>query len=77
MSDRQEIGVAVREARIRRGLTQVELAKQLGCGRTQLTNVENGRYAPSLFTIQEVAAATRMLFTYSHERGWRIRRTAR
>ena len=38
----------VREERLRRELSQVELAAELGVSRQTVISVENGRYLPSL-----------------------------
>ena len=66
------IGEAMRAARLARGLTQAELSERLGVGRTQLVNVERGRFTPSLFTLQEVADACRVRFACGDARwSWR------
>ncbi len=38
----------VREERLRRELSQVELAAELGVSRQTVISIENGRYLPSL-----------------------------
>lgn len=68
------IGETLRAARHARGLTQEQLAKRIGVGRTQVTNIEGDRFCPSLHTIQEAAQAMHVSFSYSPKHGWRWRR---
>lgn len=44
------------EARKKRGMTQKELAKAVGISRAYLTNIELGKYTPSLRTAHKIAA---------------------
>lgn len=39
----EELGATLKEARVRRGLTQKEVCADLRIGRTQLNEIENGR----------------------------------
>ena len=56
-------GEVARYARQRRGVTQADLAADLGVGRTQLVNVETGRFQPSIATIEELSLALGARFT--------------
>lgn len=49
--------VALREARLRAGLTQAELARRAGLSRCAYTNIEKGRKYPSLVTALRIADA--------------------
>ena len=42
MDDSKAIGARIRDARIRKGLTQADLAAAIGVSRAHLTNVEGG-----------------------------------
>lgn len=64
------IGEVIREAREWRGLTQGELAAQMGVGRTQVVNIESGRFWPSVQSLEEAADALRVSFLYRSNRGW-------
>lgn len=37
------MGIEIKIARIKKGLTQIELAKELGCTRGTIHNLENGK----------------------------------
>lgn len=47
--------VALREARLRAGLTQAELARRVGLSRSAYTNIEKGRKYPSLVSALRIA----------------------
>ena len=64
------VGEVIREARERRGMTQGELASQMGIGRTQVVNIETGRFQPSLESLEEAADVLRVSFLYRSNRGW-------
>jgi transcriptional regulator with XRE-family HTH domain len=57
MAWQQELGRQIREARKRAGRTQVELAVHLSVSREQLSNYENGKSAPPVNVVAEIAAA--------------------
>lgn len=44
------------EARKKHGMTQGELAKAVGISRAYLTNIELGKYTPSLRTAHKIAS---------------------
>lgn len=47
-------GDLLREARLRRGLTQAELATQAGTARSQISRYERGDVVPSLETLRRL-----------------------
>jgi transcriptional regulator with XRE-family HTH domain len=50
--------VLVRQARIRQGLTQVELAKRAGTSQPVISAYEHGRRDPSVATLRKLIAAS-------------------
>lgn len=44
----------LKELRISKNLTQEEFAKKIGISRTYYTNIEKGRYIPSLITANKI-----------------------
>ena len=57
MTWQQELGQQIRDARRRAGRTQKELAVHLSVSREQLSNYENGKSAPAVNVVAEIAAA--------------------
>lgn len=51
------VGVKVQAARKRRGLTQEQLAAQVQRSPESISNIERGRYVPSLETLSELSGA--------------------
>jgi transcriptional regulator with XRE-family HTH domain len=49
-------GARVRERRLACGWTQAQLAERLGCHQPEISELENGHHAPSLATVERVAA---------------------
>lgn len=49
------IGRKIKKARCSKKLTQEDLANKVGISRTYLSDVENGRYMPSIETISNIA----------------------
>ncbi len=47
----------VRETRKLRGMTQVSLAARLGMAQADLCNLEKGKRAPTLTTVEKIAVA--------------------
>ena len=47
--------VNVREVRRERGLTQEELAREVGVSRQTIVNIEQGRYKPSILLALKIA----------------------
>ena len=54
---RKEIGTIVRRLRVRRGITQAELASITGVNRTYLSRTERGQVTPSVFAQIQIASA--------------------
>ncbi len=50
-----KIGEALREAREKAGLTQMELSSKVGVTRAYYADVERGRYTPSLKVLSKLA----------------------
>lgn len=49
------IGVVINKARCTKNLTQKDLANKAGISRTYLSDLENGRYMPSIETVSNIA----------------------
>jgi len=49
------VRTALRKARLQNGLTQAELARQVGLSRASYTNIEKGYKYPSLVTALRIA----------------------
>jgi transcriptional regulator with XRE-family HTH domain len=62
MTWQQELGRQIREARKAAGLSQKELAVHLSVSREQLSNYENGKSAPNVNVVAEIAAALNTQF---------------
>jgi transcriptional regulator with XRE-family HTH domain len=56
----KELGAQIRTARLNAGLTQEALARKLSVTREQLSNYENGKSAPSVNIVTEIAEALRV-----------------
>ena len=52
----QRLSNTIRDARMRRGLTQTELAIRVGVSRKTINTVENGIFVPSVFLALGLAA---------------------
>ncbi len=52
-----QFGKKLREARLKKKLSQGDVAKILGVHRTYISGLERGRRNPSLLTVQKVAKA--------------------
>ncbi len=55
--DEKSFGQRLREARIRAGLSQSELEERSGIPKARLSRYENGHVAPSIQTLERLAAA--------------------
>jgi transcriptional regulator with XRE-family HTH domain len=53
-----EIGKNIRNARVRAGLTQDELAKRASVSRNYITQIETGRKKPAIKMLNGIAKAT-------------------
>ncbi len=67
------LGAAIQMCRVRRGLSQAQLAERAGCSVSYLSMLENSKRDPTLSTISEIASAlrvpTEILFFLGAERG--------
>lgn len=52
-----QFGKKLREARLKKNLSQGDVAKILGVHRTYISGLERGRRNPSLLTVQKIAKA--------------------
>jgi transcriptional regulator with XRE-family HTH domain len=57
MSWQHELGDQIRKARERIGMSQKELASDLSVTREQVSNYENGKHAPPVNVVTEIAKA--------------------
>lgn len=53
----KDFGNRVRERRVARGLTQIELAEHAGVDRKTISRIENSRFSPSLANVLAIASA--------------------
>ncbi len=61
---RQQVGMRIREIRVRRGLVIDALAKKTGLSRPYISQVETGKASPSLHTIERIARALDVPITH-------------
>ncbi len=57
---RKRIGLEIKKARRYKNITQEELAKNVNLSRTYLSDIENGRYMPSVKTLTALAVSLEM-----------------
>jgi transcriptional regulator with XRE-family HTH domain len=57
VSDREPLGVRLRAARVRNGLSQGQLQVRSGVPKSRLSRYENGHLIPSLQTLRRLAEA--------------------
>lgn len=69
MSWLQELGREIRKERLKANLTQEQLAEKLSVKREQLSNYENGKSAPAVNIVTEIAEALGVELTV---RGFKI-----
>lgn len=55
MLDKSALGLTIRTGRKSKRLTQDQLSSKTGLSRNYLSDVENGRYAPSLAALTRIA----------------------
>ena len=67
MNLKQHIGVQVRSARIKMGLTQEQVAERLGKAVETISNIERGRGFTGLETLEPPATALRVPLRYFFE----------
>lgn len=54
------IGEIVRDARLYRGLTQKELARELGITQQSISSIESGRNTPNVYTLFQIGKALKL-----------------
>jgi transcriptional regulator with XRE-family HTH domain len=58
--EKAQLGARIRELRLRKGLSQEELAHASGLDRTYISSCERGKRNASLLTLYRIAAALRV-----------------
>jgi len=53
--DAKRLGNNLKEIRIKKDITQIEIAKRLNVNRSFISNIENGKNNPTLSTITNIA----------------------
>lgn len=53
----KRLGENLKRIRTKKGITQIEIAKELGADRSFVSNIENGKTNPTLSTIANLAKA--------------------
>jgi len=51
------VGEKIRKERLKKGIKQIELAKEVGISNTFLSDIETGRGKPSIDTLKKIAVA--------------------
>ncbi len=57
MSSSKKLGENLRKLRLKKNLSQGDLAKTLDVDRAYISNIENGRMNPTLSTLEKIAGA--------------------
>jgi len=57
MSSGKKLGENLRKLRLKKNMSQVDLATALGVDRAYISNIENGRMNPTLSTLEKIAGA--------------------
>jgi transcriptional regulator with XRE-family HTH domain len=60
MADKNIIGIAIKDARKNNGLRQIQLAEKTKLSRSYISDIENGRYSPSIETLSKIAVCLDM-----------------
>jgi transcriptional regulator with XRE-family HTH domain len=55
--DAKKLGENLKNIRMKKNITQIEIAKMLGVDRSFVSNIENGKNNPTLSTITSLAKA--------------------
>ena len=56
MDTKKKVGQAIKKQRLQKKKTQIEVAKSIGISRSYLSDIENGRYMPSVDTLIKLAS---------------------
>ena len=65
---KSNVGSVILQLRTERGLTQVELAEEVGISRSYLAGVERGRYHPSLKILFRIAEVLGVYLTVNYRK---------
>lgn len=57
MASSKKLGENLRKWRLKKNMSQVNLATALGVDRAYISNIENGRMNPTLSTLEKIANA--------------------
>jgi len=57
MHSSKKLGENLRKLRLKKGLSQGNLAKELNVDRAYISNIENGRMNPTLSTLEKISKA--------------------
>ncbi len=57
MSSGKKLGENLRKLRLKKNMSQVDLATALSVDRAYISNIENGRMNPTLSTLEKIAGA--------------------
>ena len=57
MSSGKKLGENLRKLRLKKNMSQVDLATALNVDRAYISNIENGRMNPTLSTLEKIAGA--------------------
>lgn len=60
MNCKKTIGQKIKEARLKKGITQNKLASITGVSRSYISDIENGRYIPSVLTLTSIASTLKI-----------------
>ena len=55
--DAKKLGENLKKLRVKKDISQIELARILGVDRSFVSNVENGKNNPTLSTLRKIASA--------------------
>lgn len=58
LAPQYELAAQAIEARLKKGLSQAEMAKKIGTGQSSIARLESGEYNPSIAFLTKVAKAT-------------------
>jgi transcriptional regulator with XRE-family HTH domain len=58
--DKQMLGEAIKKQRKRKGLKQFEVSERTGLSRNYISDIENGRYMPSVDALSRLAVCLGM-----------------
>lgn len=60
MTEKNILGTAIQKARKGKGLKQAQLAEIIKISRSYISDIENGRYSPSIETLSKIAVCLDM-----------------